>query len=127
MPSTADLRTHRTWQEAVGIGLGAVAALSPWITGQTGDQTILGATAAAGAVVLLLSAVQLMSLSRGGEFVSLICGLWLLTGPFALGFSATPMGVLHLVIGAAVTALAALELWQDWNLTDQDLERYGSA
>ena len=120
------LETHRTWQEAAGMGLGLVAALSPWITGQISDPTILAATAAAGSLVLLVSAVQLLTLTRFQEMTALLAGLWLCASPFALGYIASPLGFLHLALGSAIAALAALELWQDWAKSDDELERYGT-
>jgi hypothetical protein len=46
--------------------------------------------------------------------------------PFALGYADN--GVLmvwHFALGAAVVLLAALELWQDWKLSDEELVRNG--
>jgi hypothetical protein len=31
----------------------------------------------------------------------------------------------HFVLGAIVVLLAAVELWQDWRLSDQELARHG--
>lgn len=126
MLDKAQLETHRTWQEAAGMGLGLIAALSPWITGQTANPTILAATAAAGSLVLLISAAQLLSLTRFEEVATLLAGLWLWAAPFTLGYIGSPLGVLHLLLGPAIAALAALELWQDWAKSDDELERYGS-
>lgn len=126
MLDKTQLETHRTWQEAAGMGLGLIAALSPWITGQTSNPTILTATAAAGSLVLLISAAQLLSLTRFEEVATLLAGLWLWAAPFMLGYIASPLGVLHLLLGPAIAALAALELWQDWTKSDEELERYGS-
>lgn len=126
MASTGRLEVHQTWQEAVGIGLGVLVALSPWLTGQADDPVILKATAAAGIIVLLISATELMSLHRWEEALTLLCGLWLCAGPFVLGYAGTALAGVHLVAGAAVVALSALGLWQDWRLSDDELERYGS-
>lgn len=125
MLDKTQLETHRTWQEATGMGLGLIVALSPWITGQLSDPTILAATAAAGSIVLLLSAVQLMALTRFEEVATLLAGAWLCVAPFSLGYVASPLGVMHLLFGPAIVALSALELWQDWSKSDDELERYG--
>lgn len=126
MLDKSQLETHRTWQEATGIGLGVVASLSPWLTGQIDDQSIMAATAAAGILVMLVSAMQLMVLNRAEEVLVLLSGLWLTLAPVGLGYVATPLGLLHLVIGPAIVALATLELWQDWELSDTELARYGN-
>ncbi len=126
MTNKEELEIHSTWQEAAGIGLGTVAALSPWLTGQLEESTIVMATAAAGIVVLFLSCVKLMVLSRAEEAATLLAGLWLIAGPFVLGYVGTSLGMLHLVLGAAISALSALELWQDWNRSEDDLARHGS-
>ena len=125
MLDKTQLETHRAWQEATGIGLGLIAALSPWITGQLSDSTILSATAAAGSMVLLLSAAQLLTLTRFEQVATLLAGLWLCGAPFGLGYVASPLGVMHLLLGPAIVALSALELWQDWSKSDEELERYG--
>ena len=61
------------------------------------------ATAAAGIVVLFLSCVKLMVLSRAEEAATLLAGLWLVAGPFVLGYAGTSLGMLHLILGAAIS------------------------
>ena len=56
----------------------------------------------------------------------LACGAWLVASPMALGyFDAGNLGTVHIALGALVTALGALELWQDWKLSNQDMAKYG--
>ena len=126
MIEKAPLETHQTWEEAIGIGLGMAVALSPWLTGQVSNSTVVMATAAAGSLVLLLSALQLVTLSRLEEWGTLVAGLWLWLAPFTLDYIPTPLGLAHLLLGPAIAVLAALELWQDWAKSDDELERYGS-
>jgi len=123
---TGSLRTHGTWQEAAGIGLGVLTMLSPWVTGQTGYQNIVLATAAAGIVVLLLSAVKLMSLTRSQQAAVMLAGLWLCIGPFLFAYAGSLLGLAHFVLGPVIAALGALELWQDWHKTDEEMTHYGS-
>lgn len=126
MTNKDKIEIHETWQEAAGIGLGVAAALSPWLTGQLDNQSIVVASSAAGVVVLILSCVKLMILNRTLEIVTLLSGLWLLVGPLLLGYLGTPLSFLHIVLGAAITVLSALELWQDWNLSEAELAQYGT-
>lgn len=125
MIEKAPVETHRTWQEAVGMALGTAVALSPWLTSQVSNSKILVGTAAAGSFVLLLSALQLMTLTRLKEWATLFMGLWLWIAPFSLDYIPTPLGLVHLLLGPAIAVLAALELWQDWSKSDNELERYG--
>lgn len=125
MPNNEQIETHQTWQEAAGIGLGVVAALSPWLTGHLDNSTIVSATAAAGIVVLLMSCVKLMVASRAEDAAMLLAGLWLLAGPFVLGYAGTTLGMLHLLVGAVISALAALQFRQDRNSSDRNLARHG--
>ena len=120
------LTVHRRWQDWFGIALGALIALSPWLAGQTDDQTVLWVTIAAGLWVAQFAGLQMVDLERSEEIGLVICGLWLIASPFALGYADSGMLVVwHFVLGAAVVLLAALELWQDWNLSDRELVRHG--
>ena len=65
-----------------------------------------------------------MGLQRWEEVVGLLAGLWLIASPYVLGYSGT-LGIWHLGLGGLVLLLAALQLWQDWDLNEQDLARHG--
>jgi O-antigen/teichoic acid export membrane protein len=122
-----DLNIHRHWQDWFGIALGVMIALSPWLTGQTNSQLVVWVTIAAGTWVVQFAALQLFDLERSEEVGLLICGVWLVASPFVLGYADT--GTLmnwHVVLGALVVLLAALELWQDRKLSDKELARHGS-
>ena len=45
------------------------------------------------------------------EWLKLIVGLWTLVSPWVFGFQGTTAMTVHVVIGAAVAILAAIELW----------------
>jgi hypothetical protein len=45
------------------------------------------------------------------EWLNLIVGLWALVSPWVLGFQGTTAMTVHVIIGAAVAILAAIELW----------------
>jgi SPW repeat len=116
---------HRHWQDWFGVALGALIALSPWLVGQTDNQLVMWITVAVGLWVVQFAALQLFDLERSEEAGLLICGLWLVASPFALGYADT--GTLmywHFVLGTVVVLLAVLELWQDWELSDKELVQH---
>jgi hypothetical protein len=126
--------THRTWEDWGGMALGLLIVLSPWITGEAnhgfGQQSepgfaILNAVAV-GILVFGLAQMEYIALQRWEEFGEMVLGLWLAVSPHVLNYSGD--GVLrfwHTFLGGLVILLAALKLWQDWELTDQDLARHG--
>ena len=57
---------------------------------------------------------------------AIVLGLWLIVSPFVFDYAgADALRVWHFVLGGLVVALAVLELWQDWPLSDQELARHG--
>lgn len=116
---------HRTWEDWVGMALGLLIALSPWLAGQSvGELPMLNAIAV-GAVVLLLAEMELVNLHRWEESLELLCGVWLIASPFAFGYAGSELATWHFTLGGIVALLAVIELWQDWTLTDQDLVQHG--
>lgn len=125
--------THRTWEDWCGMLLGIVIALSPWLTRQTNYG--LGAaeygpvimnTLLIGVFIFGLSQLEYVALQRWEEIAAFALGLWLVVSPHALGYAGE--GVLrfwHWGLGALALALAALELWQDRNLSDRELAKHG--
>ena len=115
MPGFKILDAHRTWEDWLGLGLGAVIWFSPKFAGQTIDTLVMWNTKIVGLAVLVLASLIHDSHSRGKEVAEVALGLWLVASPFALGY----MGVgtfryWHFGLGALVALLAALELFQDW-------------
>jgi hypothetical protein len=117
---------HRTWEDYAGIVLGIVIGLSPWLAGEHDHPTVNLNAAAVGILVIALAAFELVDLNRSEEVGEIALGLWLIASPFTFGYadSGTLM-IWHFVLGALVVLLAALELWQDWRLSDKDLARHG--
>ena len=121
-----DVHHHRRWQDWFGITLGLLIALSPWLAAEADSQVVLWVTIAVGLWVMQFAGLQLVDLERSEEIGLMICGLWLIASPFALGYADSGTLMLwHFGLGAAVVLLAALELWQDWNLSDRELVRHG--
>lgn len=117
---------HRPWEDWFGMALGVLIALSPWIAGRPeGELPMLNAIAV-GAAVLLLAESELVDLHRWEESLELLCGVWLIASPFVFGYAeAGGMAAWHFALGGIVVLLAAIELWQDWTLTDEQLVRHG--
>jgi hypothetical protein len=75
--------------------------------------------------VLVLGASEFLDLHRWEEGLEAACGLWLIASPFIFGYAgAGSLRYWHFVLGAAVLLLAALELRQDWKLSNADLIRH---
>jgi hypothetical protein len=110
MPS--GLMAHRRWEDIVSMILGAAILISPMLFATTVTPTIVAVTAIAGAAIVVLAALEQLSLHRWEEILELACGVWVMVAPFALNYS----GMLrnwHIALGACVAVLAILELWQD--------------
>jgi SPW repeat len=110
------LRSHRSWEDWLGIGLGLVIMLAPWIVSETSNQAIVMNAAVAGIAVLLFAELDLVQFRSWAEFGQLLCGFWVVASPFILGYAASGMlRVWHIVAGLFVVGLGALELWQQRN------------
>jgi SPW repeat len=115
---------HRTWEDWVELSLGVLVMLSPWILNQSDHSSAVVNAALIGVALIVISGMELFRVYRWHEYASLVLGLWLLAAPSVLGYvSLVPLASWHYVLGAVVAGLAAFEIWQDWNLSDTDLER----
>jgi len=123
----ADVRmdAHRTWEDWASICIGALTAISPWLTGQTDNQAIVMNAVIVGLIIMLFGVLELVRLHRFEEIALFACGLWLFVSPFSYGYAGN-LGFAHMALGAILTFLAVLELWQDWGRTDRDMARHGS-
>ena len=79
-----------------------------------------------GVLVFSLAAIELVDLHRWEETGEIVCGLWLIASPYIFGYAGTDLlRYRHFGLGAVVALLAAIELWQDWRLSDRELARHG--
>ncbi len=126
------LDQHRTWEDQCGMALGVLIALTPWFPMQQGEvpeaigSVVILNTVMVGLVVFGLAQLEYVSLQRWEEVASIIAGLWLILSPYVLGYHGE--GLLrfyHSAFGAMVVLLSTLQLWQDWELTDQDMLKHG--
>jgi hypothetical protein len=117
---------HRTWEDWAGIALGILIVLSPWIALPSSERGVPFLPVAIGLLVTLLAQLELVALRRWHEIAELACGVTLVASPFILGYAKTgQLRYWHFALGAGVTLLALLALWQDWNLSDDELSKHG--
>jgi hypothetical protein len=121
-------KTHRTWEDWLGMLLGALIVLSPWFPTQAnqeiaGDRSyVILSTFAVGMIILCLGQLEYVALQRWEEVAEIVLGLWLIASPYMFGYSGDGLLVFwHSGLGGIVVLLAALQLWQDRDLSDQEM------
>ncbi|WP_445215415.1 SPW repeat protein [Bradyrhizobium sp. Pa8] len=123
--------THRTWEDWCGMLLGALIVASPWFPIQdhapvVEHQVMVLNTVAIGLVVFGLSQLEYVALQRWQEVATILVGLWLIVSPYLFGYSGEGfLRIYHTSLGAVAVILGVLQLWQDWDLSDQDLLKHG--
>lgn len=126
------LDQHRTWEDWCGMLLGLLVALTPWFPTQQGEVADAGRsvvilnTVMVGLIVFGLAQLEYVSLQRWEQVGGIIAGLWLILSPYVFGYHGD--GLLrfyHSAFGALVVLLSTLQLWQDWELSDQDMLKHG--
>ncbi|AEI02930.1 hypothetical protein OCA5_c17920 [Afipia carboxidovorans OM5] len=126
--------THRTWEDWGGMLLGLLIALSPWLNGDVnhgfGSLSLPGLaminTAIVGILIIGLSQLEYVALRRWEEVCEIALAIWLIMSPYVFGYSTDGMlRFWHAALGGAVLLLAALKLWQDWDLSDRELAQHG--
>jgi hypothetical protein len=116
------LLEHRTWEDVATLFLGFMLMISPWIVSQANNGSAITNAGIAGFFLILLAGFEMSRLYRWEEFAVLLLGLWLMISPSVLGYmTLTPLAIVHQVIGGLVSALAVLQLWQDWDYSDDEL------
>jgi hypothetical protein len=125
--------THRTWEDWCGMLLGLLIVLSPWFPTQSSHELVMGDrsnvllnTITVGILVFGLAQLEYIALQRWEQVAEIMLGLWLIASPYIFGYHAD--GLLrfwHSSLGGIVLLLAALQLWQDWDLSDQDMLKHG--
>jgi hypothetical protein len=120
------LNIHRPWEDWVSMLIGVLVGISPWLADQRHDQTVMWNAVLVGALVLGLAQLEYVSLRRWEEIGELACGLWLIASPFTFGYAESgALRYWHFILGTIVVLIAAVELWQDWTLSDKELAQHG--
>src|SRR5918992_2898696 len=90
--------------------LGAILFFSPWMFGFDAG-TVSTNAYLTGLVIAIIAIAALAAFAVWEEWLNLIVGLWALVSPWVLGFQGTTAMTVHVLIGAAVAVLAAIEIW----------------
>jgi hypothetical protein len=125
--------THRTWEDWLGMLLGVLIVVSPWFPSQASHEVIdadrsyvILNTFVVGMMVFGLAQLEYVALRRWEEVAGILVGLWLIASPYIFGYHGDGMlRFYHSTLGGLVLLLAALQLWQDWDLSDQDMLKHG--
>lgn len=123
---------HRSWEDWFGMLLGVLIVVSPWFPLQPANEvmnaersTMVLNTFVVGMLVFGLAQLEYVALQRWEEVGEIVLGLWLIASPWIFGYSGDEfLRVWHVVLGAVVVLLGALQLWQDWHLSDQELANH---
>lgn len=107
-----DLSEHRAWEDVISMILGVIVIISLAFFGASGNAPFIVSTGFVGGLIIALAMMEMVSLRRWEEWLEMACGAWLIASPFVFGL-AGGQRTLHMVVGALVIMLAALELWQD--------------
>lgn len=110
---TIENRTEDTVLNALNALLGVALLMTPWYF-DLGSETAAARNAfISGAAIAVIAVLALSKSYDWEEYINLAIGLWVSIAPWVLGFAeaGAPMWV-HVVIGLAVAALAAVELWR---------------
>jgi hypothetical protein len=102
--------TNAKFCDVANLILGAILFFSPWMFGFDAGKVSENANIA-GLVIAVLAIAALAAFAVWEEWLNLIVGLWVLVSPWVLGFQGTTAMTVHVIIGAAVAILAAVELW----------------
>jgi len=113
--------------------LGVLIVLSPWFPTPAGHEVIdaersyvILNTFTIGILVFGLAQLEYVALQRWEEVAEILAGLWLIASPYIFGYSGDGMlRFWHASLGGLVVLLAALQLWQDWGLKDEDMLKHG--
>jgi len=117
---------HRSWEDMIGMLLGMLIIISPWFVSGHYGEAVMANAVIVGLLVLALAQLEYVSLHRWEEIGSIACGLWLAASPYIFDYAqAGSLRAWHFLLGAAVILLAALELWQDWRLSDREFAQHG--
>ena len=113
--------TRRGWNDWLGIFLGILIALAPWIVEEVENSPAVTNAAIAGLIVMVLAEADLVKFRRWIEICQLIVGVWVAASPFIFNYAAGgSLRILHVIAGLAVAGLSILELRQNTKTLPSD-------
>ena len=119
------LTRHRHWEDWLSMLLGVAIGLSPWLAGEQSNNVVMWNAVLVGVLVLAVAELEYVALRRWEEWCEIALGLWTVASPFVFGYADSTLATLQYALGAGVIVLAALELWQDWRLSETQLAAHG--
>ena len=104
-------KTHRTWEDWLGMLLGVLIVLSPWFPTQTSHEMleaersfIVLNTFTVGLLVFGLAQLEYVALQRWEEVAEILLGLWLIVSPYmSLAIPARGCCILAYRVSAALS------------------------
>lgn len=122
--------SHRSWEDLAIAILGVAVMALTWsharelVPGTPVPGALIN-SAVIGVLLLILGFYEIAERSRGIEYAVFICGIWLFASPFIFGFNQVAgMALWHFALGVVVLALTALEIWQDWDLSGEQMHHH---
>jgi hypothetical protein len=117
MATAKQIESVRDWEDVALIVLGFAAVVAPWVlpAGPVANLITLNALIV-GLGIAGLAALDLFVPPHWEEPIEIAASAWLMASPSWLGYGGA-LATVHVIIGALVMTLAALEFWQDWKAT----------
>jgi SPW repeat-containing protein len=117
---------HRPWEDWLGMLTGLLIALSPWFAREQDLRVAVANAFIIGVLVFFLAQLEYVVLQRWEEVAEAALGIWLAMSPYLFGYAGEgTLRYWHSTLGGIVILLAALKLWQDWELSDEELAQHG--
>lgn len=103
------------WQDVVCLILGLWLVVSPWVLGFTAIQFAMWNAIVLGAVIVVMTLMELVEFHDWEEWTDMVIGGWLAISPWVLGFTAEAGGSAvatanFVIVGLLVLAMAAWSL-----------------
>ncbi|MEQ1697052.1 MAG: SPW repeat protein [Hyphomicrobiaceae bacterium] len=112
MARAFSLKEHHSWEDWLGVGLGAILLVSPWLFAGATDPVVTVSAVFLGILVMVLATMEFLDRQYWEETLEMAAGIWVMACPFMYGYMGSMLGYTHLAVGGVVAALAILELLQ---------------
>jgi SPW repeat len=112
MTRAFSLKEHHSWEDWLGVGLGAILMASPWLFGGATEPVVTISAVFLGILVMVLATMEFMDRQYWEETLEMAAGVWILACPFIYGYLGSSLSYAHLAIGTVIAALAVLEFLQ---------------
>jgi hypothetical protein len=113
MKRILSFKDHRSWEDWLGIGLGGLLMVTPWLVSEPVASNVVLNAFAVGLLLVVMSIMELFDRRRWEEAFQFACGAWMIVSPILLGYALSgQLRFWHLAVGAAVAVLAVLEFNQ---------------